>query len=130
MNSIKQASEFGIVKAGRTAPPPRVHHRRARLGLEKAQGLIFTETFYWDLNDRPRLHQALRGGQRRKYPSMVHAGVYAGGAALSQGRHGAEERDGTKVVAKMKELPTDDPLFRKGTIRADGRNIHPGTSSK
>jgi branched-chain amino acid transport system substrate-binding protein len=127
-NAIKQAAEFGIVKGGQSLAGllvflPDVH----ALGLDKAQGLIFTETFYWDLNDQTRAFAkrfaAANGG---KYPSMVQAGVYAGVlhylkavAALKS------DTDGAKVVAKMKELPTDDPLFGKGTIRADGRKMHP-----
>ena len=60
-------------------------------------------------------------------PTMVQAGVYAGDAALPEGasKRWRRSADGKAVVAKMKEMPTDDPLFGKGTIRADGRKIHP-----
>src|SRR6188768_2993360 len=128
INSIKQASEFGIVKGGQNLAGLLVFLTDVHgIGLDKAQGLILTETFYWDLNDQTRAFAkrfaAANGG---KYPTMVQAGVYAGVlhylkavAALKS------DTDGAKVVAKMKELPTDDPLFGKGTIRADGRKIHP-----
>jgi len=127
INSIKQAAEFGIVQGGQNLAGllvflPDVH----ALGLEKAQGLIFTETFYWDLNDQTRAWSkrfaAAHGG---KYPSMDQAGVYAVITHYLKAVDAAKTDDGTKITAKMKEMPTDDPLFGKGTIRQDGRKIHP-----
>jgi branched-chain amino acid transport system substrate-binding protein len=129
-NTIKQASEFGIVAGGQKLAGlllfiTDVHS----LGLKVAQGLSFTETFYWDLNDGTRAFSK-RFSERMKnkaMPSMVQAGVYSGLVhyfktleAMSGNPH-----DGAKVVAKMKELPTDDALFGQGSIRADGRKIHP-----
>jgi branched-chain amino acid transport system substrate-binding protein len=126
-NSIKQASEFGIVKGGQNLAGLLVFISDIHgLGLNTAQGLIFTETFYWDLNDQTRAFAkrfaAQSGG---KYPTMVQAGVYAGMLHYLKAVEAAKTDDGAKVVAKMKELPTDDPLFGKGSIRADGRKIHP-----
>jgi len=126
-NSIKQASEFGIVKGGQNLAGLLVFLSDIHgLGLNTAQGLIFTETFYWDLNDQTRAFAkrfaAQNGG---KYPTMVQAGVYAGMLHYLKAVEAAKTDDGAKVVAKMKELPTDDPLFGKGRIRADGRKIHP-----
>ena len=101
----------------------------AALGLPTAQGLVFTETFYWDMNDQTRAwtkrwHE-VRADQN-KWPTMNHAGVYAGVLHYLKARDAlGGNPDGKTVVAKMKELPTDDPLFGKGTIRADGRKIHP-----
>jgi len=127
VNSIKAASEFGIVQGGQKLAGLLVFSADvAALGLQTAQGLILTETWYWDQNDSNRAWtkrwQAERAG---KFPTMVHAGVYAGTmhylkavAALKSGA------DGKAVVAKMKELPTDDVLFGKGTIRQDGRKVH------
>ena len=126
-NSIKQAAEFGIVKGGQSLAGLLVFLTDVHaLGLNTAQGLVLTETFYWDLNDQTRAwtkrFAAANGG---KYPTMVHAGVYASVLHYLKAVEAAKTDDGTKVVAKMKELPTDDPLFGKGTIRADGRKIHP-----
>jgi branched-chain amino acid transport system substrate-binding protein len=126
-NSIKQAAEFGIVKGGQNLAGLLVFISDIHgLGLNTAQGLIFTETFYWDLNDQTRAFAkrfaAQNGG---KYPTMVQAGVYAGMLHYLKAVEAAKTDEGTKVVAKMKELPTDDPLFGKGRIRADGRKIHP-----
>jgi len=127
INSIKQASEFGIVKGGQNLAGllvflPDVH----ALGLDKTQGLLLTETFYWDLNEQTRAwakrFAAAHGG---KYPSSVHAGVYAGVLHYLKAVDAAKTDDGAKVVAKMKELPTDDVLFGKGVVREDGRKIHP-----
>ena len=127
INSIKQAAEFGIVKGGQKLAGllvflPDVHG----LGLNTAQGLQITESWYWDLNDASRAFAkrfaAQHGG---KYPSSDHAGVYAGVLHYLKAVDAAKTDDGTKVVAKMKELPTDDPLFGKGSIRADGRKLHP-----
>jgi branched-chain amino acid transport system substrate-binding protein len=95
------------------------------LGLQIAQGLILTETFYWDLNDQTRAWSkrfaAANGG---KYPSMDQAGVYAVVLHYLKAIDAAKTDDGTKITAKMKELPTDDALFGKGSIRADGRKLH------
>ena len=129
INSIKQASEFGIVKGGQSLAGLLVFASDVNsLGLATAQGLIFTETWYWDQNDNNRAWTKRWQAERNasgKVPTMVQAGVYAGlthylkaVAALGSAA------DGKAVVAKMKEMPTDDPLFGKGTIRADGRKIH------
>ena len=127
INSIKQAAEFGIVKGGQTLAGLLVFLTDVHgLGLQTAQGLVVTETFYWDLNDQTRAWSkrfaAANGG---KYPSMDHAGVYAVILHYLKAVEAAKTDDGTKVVARMKELPTDDPLFGKGTIRQDGRKLHP-----
>ena len=127
INSIKQAAEFGIV-AGRPEPrrPPGVHQRRRGLGLQTAQGLVLTETFYWDMNDGNRAWtkrwQAERPG---KLPTMIQAGVYSAVLHYLKAVEALKaDGDGNAVVAKMKEMPTDDPLFGKGIVRADGRKIH------
>ena len=126
-NSIKQAAEFGIVKGGQNLAGLLVFLTDVHsLGLATAQGLIITNTFYWDTNDQTRAF-AKRFAPLDKgiYPTMVHAGVYASVLHYLKAVEALKSDDGTKVVAKMKEMPTDDPLFGKGTIRIDGRKIHP-----
>jgi branched-chain amino acid transport system substrate-binding protein len=126
-NAIKQGAEFGITRGGQNFAGLLVFLTDVHaLGLEKAQGLIFTETFYWDLNDRTRAF-AKRFADRNRgiHPTMIHAGVYAGVTHYLKAVEALKSDDGTKVIARMKELPTDDPLFGKGAIRADGRKIHP-----
>ena len=126
-NAIKQAAEFGIVKGGQNLAGLLVFLTDVHaLGLDKAQGLIFTESWYWDLNDATRAWtKRFAAGNGGKYPSMVHAGVYSAVTHYLKAVAALKSDDGTKVVAKMKETPTDDPLFGKGTVRADGRKVHP-----
>jgi branched-chain amino acid transport system substrate-binding protein len=129
-NTIKQASEFGIVAGGQKLAGLLLFINDVHaLGLKVAQGLNFTETFYWDLNDGTRAF-GKRFSERMKnkaQPSMVQAGVYSGLIHYFKtlDAMGGNPHDGIKVVAKMKEAPTDDALFGKGTIRADGRKLHP-----
>jgi branched-chain amino acid transport system substrate-binding protein len=127
INSIKQAAEFGIVQGGQSLAGLLVFLSDVHgLGLQKAQGLIFTETFYWDLNDKTRAwSKRFASANGGKYPTMDHAGVYAVVLHYLKAVDAAKTDDGTKAVAEMKKLPTDDPLFGKGTIREDGRKIHP-----
>src|SRR3954447_24021331 len=127
INSIKQASEFGIVKGGQKLAGLLVFVADVNaLGLQTAQGLTLTETFYWDANDTNRAWTK-RWQQERagKFPTMIHAGVYAGILHYLKARVTlGGNPDGKTITAKMKEIPTDDQLFGKGTIRADGRKIH------
>ena len=127
INSIKQAAEFGIVAGGQNLAGLLMFLTDVKaLGLQTAQGLIFTTSFYWDLNDDTRAFSkrfmAAHGG---KPPTMVQAGVYSSVLHYLKAVEAGNTDDGTKVIAKMKEMPTDDPLFGKGSIRADGRKIHP-----
>ena len=126
-NSIKQAAEFGIVKGGQKLAGLLVFLTDIHaLGLQTAQGLTFTETFYWDMNDKTRaFSKRFAPADKGIHPTMVHAGVYASVLHYLKAVEALKSDDGTKVIAKMKEMPTDDPLFGKGSIRVDGRKIHP-----
>jgi branched-chain amino acid transport system substrate-binding protein len=126
-NSIKQAAEFGIVKGGQSLAGLLVFLTDIHaLGLNTAQGLLFTETFYWDMNDQTRAFSNRFAPQDKGiHPTMIHAGVYSAVLHYLKAVEALKSDDGTKVVAKMKEMPTDDPLFGKGSIRVDGRKIHP-----
>jgi branched-chain amino acid transport system substrate-binding protein len=130
INSIKQAAEFGIVKGGQSLAGLLVFASDINaLGLQTAQGLIFTETWYWDLNDANRAWTKRWQAERNaagKVPTMNQAGVYAGTLHYLKAVTALKSAsDGKAVVAEMKKQPTDDPLFGKGTIRADGRKLHP-----
>jgi branched-chain amino acid transport system substrate-binding protein len=127
-NAIKQAAEFGIVRGGQSLAALLIFLTDIKaLGLPTAQGLVFTEAWYWDQTDANRAF-AKKFAERNRgvYPSMVHAGVYSAVThylkAVSELKSDA---DGKAVVAKMKATGTDDPLFGKGAIRADGRKVHP-----
>ncbi|KJC52077.1 ABC transporter substrate-binding protein [Bradyrhizobium sp. LTSP857] len=128
-NSIKQAAEFGIVKGGQKLAALLLFLTDVKaIGLETAQGLNFTETFYWDMNDQTRtfskkFSEKMKNGAM---PTMVQAGVYAGVRHYLKTLDalGGNPHDGVKVVEKMKSLPTEDELFGKGEIQPNGRTIH------
>src|SRR5271156_3702890 len=128
INAIKQGAVFGIAAGGQQFAGLLVFITDVQsLGLKVAQGLVLTESWYWDMTDANRAWTKRWQVERPvKFPAMTVAGVYASTlhylkavAALKSAT------DGKAVVAKMKDLPTDDPLFGKGYIRADGRKIHP-----
>ena len=129
-NAIKQASEFGIVAGGQKLAALLLFVNDVHsLGLKVAQGLTFTESFYWDLNENTRAFakRFSETAANHAMPSMTQAGNYAAVLHYLKALDalGGNPHDGAKVVAKMKELPTDDPLFGKGPLRADGRRIIP-----
>src|ERR1700727_603508 len=128
INSIKQGAEFGIAAAGQHFAALLFYIADVNaVGLKLAQGLVLTETFYWDMNDGTRAWAKRWQVERPdKFPNMNQAGTYA--ATLHYLKAVAALKstaDGKAEVAKMKEIPTDDPLFGKGYIRIDGRKIHP-----
>jgi branched-chain amino acid transport system substrate-binding protein len=128
INSIKQASEFGITRSGQNLAALLAFITDVNaLGLPTAQGLIMTEAWYWDLNDANREFAKKFAPQfKGVHPTMVHAGVYSAVTHYLKAVEALKsDADGKAVVAKMKEMPTDDKLFGKGTVRADGRKIHP-----
>jgi branched-chain amino acid transport system substrate-binding protein len=128
INSIKQASEFGIVQGGQSLAGLLVFITDVKsLGLQIAQGLVLTEAWYWDQNDANREFAKKFAAQNNGiYPSMVHAGVYSAVMHYLKAVEALKsDADGKAVVAKMKEMPTNDKLFGQGTVRADGRKIHP-----
>jgi branched-chain amino acid transport system substrate-binding protein len=128
INAIKAASEFGIVKGGQKLAGLLVFLTDIHsLGLQTAQGLLLSESFYWDRDAKTRAWSkkfAERSGG--KMPTMVQAGVYASVLHYLKAVKALKgDADGKAVVEEMKKLPTDDALFGKGSIRADGRKIHP-----
>ena len=127
-NAVKQAAEFGIVEGGQRLVGMLVFITDIHaLGLHAAQGLQFTNAFYWDKDEQTRAF-ATRFAEANHgiHPTMVHAGVYASVLHYLKAVLALQDKnDGSKVVAKMKALPTDDPLFGQGLIRVDGRALHP-----
>jgi branched-chain amino acid transport system substrate-binding protein len=128
-NSIKQAAEFGIVKGGQKLAALLLFLTDVKaIGLETAQGLNFTETFYWDMNDQTRAFSKKFADRMKNGapPTMVQAGVYSGLIHYFKALDalGGNPHEGIKVVEKMKSMPTDDPLFGKGEIQPNGRTIH------
>jgi branched-chain amino acid transport system substrate-binding protein len=127
VNAIKQAGEFGVIKGGRTLAGLLVTVVDVgAIGLPLAQGLVFTENWYWDMNDNNRAWtkrwQTERPG---KIPTVAQAGVYSAVTHYLKAVEALKgDGDGRAVVAKMKDMPTEDPLFGKGVVRTDGRKIH------
>ncbi|GJD99207.1 ABC transporter substrate-binding protein [Methylobacterium isbiliense] len=127
INAIKQAAEFGITEGGQAIAGLLVFSSDVHsLTPKVAQGLVLTEPFYWDLNDATRaFSDRFAKTFNGKKPTAVQAGVYGGVIHYLKAVEALKSaKDGGQVIAKMKELPTDDPLFGKGTIRPDGRKIH------
>jgi branched-chain amino acid transport system substrate-binding protein len=128
-NTIKQAAEFGIVKGGQKLAALLLFLTDVKaIGLETAQGLNFTETFYWDMNDQTRAFSKRFSAKMKNNapPTMVQAGVYAGVRHYLKALDalGGNSHDGVKIVEKMKSMPTEDDLFGKGEIQPNGRTIH------
>ena len=129
---VKQASEFGLVKRGqRLAALNLFASEIVALGLNASQGLLCAEVFYWDANDRTRAFTArLKEGQGfAPIPTRVHAGSYAATLhylkAVQAMGVAAAKASGVDAVQRMKAMPTDDDCFGRGSIRADGRKLHP-----
>ena len=128
INTIKQAKEFGtrMQLAGLLLFISDIHS----LGLDVAQGIVLTDSFYWDMNDRSRaFSNRFTANMKGVRPTMVHAGVYSSSlhylkTATAMGVAQAKV-DGAATVARMKAMPTDDDCFGPGSIRIDGRKIHP-----
>jgi branched-chain amino acid transport system substrate-binding protein len=125
-NAIKQGAEFGIVKGGQQFAGLLVFLTDVHaLGLQNAQGLLLTEAFYWDLNPQTRAwSQRFAKLHKGAMPTMAQAGVYSATLHYLRAVAAAKTDDGPKVVAQMKKMPSDDPVFGKGRVRQDGRHVH------
>jgi branched-chain amino acid transport system substrate-binding protein len=123
-NSIKQAAEFGIVKSGQKLAGllmtlAEVHG----LGLEAAQGLVLTEAFYWDQNDKTRAFSERFFKRTGRMPNMIQAGTYSATLQYLKAVKAAGTKDSDAVVKKLKELPVDD-AFAQGKVQENGRFVH------
>ena len=126
--SLKQAHEFGIGAKQRLAGLILNVTNIPALGLEAVQNAMICTAFYWDFNDGTRAFakrfQAAHPSKMK--PNDMHAGMYAATEHLMKAMAQTESADdGVKLVDAMKAIPTDDPLFGKGSIRVDGRKLHP-----
>jgi len=124
INAIKQAKEFGITKnqtlAGLLVFLTDIHS----LGLETAQGMMFTDGFYWDRNDETRAWSKRFFDKHGKMPTMGQAGVYSALMHYFKAAEAAGTDEAVAVVNKMKELPVNDMFAKDGKVRADGRMVH------
>jgi branched-chain amino acid transport system substrate-binding protein len=128
---MNQVNEFGLTANMSVAALVLFLSDIHSSGLKTMQNLVFTNSFYWDLNERTRaftkrLLPAMPGGS---YPGMTHAGCYGVTmhylkAVAAMGVETAK-KSGAAVVSRMKSMPTDDDAFGPGSIRADGRAVLP-----
>src|SRR5882724_5736245 len=124
INSIKQAGEFGITKGGQKLAGLLVFATDVQsLTLPVAQGLVLTESFYWDLNDETRAWTKRYRAKRDKIPSMLTAGAYSATLHYLKAVQAAGTDDAKAVMAKMRELPVNDVMTKNGKLREDGRLI-------
>ncbi len=131
INLVKQAAEFGLTQRGTRMCSLMMFITEVHaLGLQAAKGLLCAETFYWDLNDRTRAFtERFRAASRIGAPTMIHAGCYAAAAHYLKAARdlgpARAQASGAEAVARMKAMPTDDDCFGAGSVRADGRKLHP-----
>jgi branched-chain amino acid transport system substrate-binding protein len=128
--TIQQARSMGLNQTMRFAAFVMFAFNAPVLGLESAQGLLLTETFYWDLNSRTRAFtDRIRPKKPTDIPASIQAGNYAATLhylkAVADMGVAPAKADGAAVVARMKAMPTDDDCFGPGRIREDGRTLHP-----
>lgn len=126
INTIKQAAEFGLTQGGQSLAGLLIFSSDVKaLGLQAAQGLVLTEAFYWDQTDATRAFSKRFAEKfNGKMPTSSQAGVYSSVLHYLKAVTAAKSKDSDAVMAKMKELPIDDALFGKGSVRPDGRAIH------
>ena len=127
-NALKQAHEFGLSPKQKLATFVLNITNVPALGLETLAGSLIVTPFYWDFNDDTRAFAKRFQDKHaaKMMPNDMHAGMYAATAHLMKAYAQVKSADdGIKLVEAMKATPTDDPLFGKGSIRADGRHIHP-----
>ena len=123
-NSIKQAAEFGIVKSGQKLAGLLVTLAEVNgLGLEAAQGIVLTEGFYWDRDDKSRAFGERFFKRTGRMPSMIHAGTYSATLQYLKAVKVAGTKDSDAVVRKLKEMPVDD-VFAQGKVQENGRMVH------
>ena len=124
-NSIKQAMEFGVNQTAKVVALLAFITDIKSLGLETTQGLLLTESFYWDLNEETRAwSERFAAKMDGQMPSMAHAAVYSGVSHYLKAVDAVGSREGQLVADKMRELPINDFMIKNGTARKDGRIVH------
>jgi branched-chain amino acid transport system substrate-binding protein len=125
INGIKQAVEFGIMKGGQTLSPMLLYLTDVdSLGLETAQGLIFADAFYWDMNDETRAFSKRFMERTKRAPTAPQASLYSSVLHYLKAVRAAGTTDSDAVMKKMKEMPVNDMFAKNGRIREDGRMVH------
>ncbi|MFL5332772.1 MAG: ABC transporter substrate-binding protein, partial [Geminicoccaceae bacterium] len=130
VNSVKQAAEFGAARKMRIAPLLMFITDVHALGYEVSAGLTVTESFYWDLNDRTRAFtKRILPKSPGNYPNQAHASSYSSTLhylkTVADMGPAEAKKSGAATIARMKQMPTDDDAFGRGSIREDGRGVFP-----
>ncbi len=124
INSIKAANEFGLTKnqsvVGLLTTIIDIH----AVGIQATQGMMFTEGFYWNLNNETREWSRRFFGKMKKMPSMLHAGTYSAVTTYLKAVQATGTDDTATVMKKMHETPINDAFAKGGRIREDGRMVH------
>jgi branched-chain amino acid transport system substrate-binding protein len=125
VNAVKQAGEFGIAAKGMVVAPLLMFISDVHaIGLKSAQDMYLTEGFYWDYNDGTRAWSKRFFAIQKKMPTMAQAGMYSAVTHYLKAVKAAGTDDTAAVMKKMRELPVNDVIIPKGTLRADGRMVH------
>lgn len=125
VNAVKQAGEFGIAGKGMVVAPLLMFISDVHaIGLKYAQDMYLTEGFYWDYNDGTRAWSRRFFAIQKKMPTMAQAGMYSAVTHYLKAVKAAGTDDTAAVMKKMRELPVNDVVIPKGTLRADGRMVH------
>nr|WP_315222700.1 ABC transporter substrate-binding protein [uncultured Duganella sp.] len=125
VNAVKQAGEFGIAAKGMVVAPLLMFISDVHaIGLKYAQDMYLTEGFYWDYNDGTRAWSRRFFAIQKKMPTMAQAGMYSAVTHYLKAVKAAGTDDTAAVMKKMRELPVNDVVIPKGTLRADGRMVH------
>jgi branched-chain amino acid transport system substrate-binding protein len=129
VGSVKQAREFGLHHTMTIVSLLSYDTDIRAIGLDAAQGLLATQTYYWDLNERTRaFNNRIRQKTPTLWPNMANAGLYSSTLhylkAVADMDQSQAKNDGAAVIARMKAMPTDDDAFGQGQIREDGRKLH------
>ncbi len=122
--AIKQAAEFGISQKQRLALMIIMLTDIHSMGLKPTQGMVYTDAFYWDLNDETRAWSKRFFERHKRMPTMIQAGMYSGVMHYLKAIKAAGTDEAGAVVTKMKATPVNDFFAKNGKIRQDGRMVH------
>ena len=126
INATKQMNEFGVLQKGMQLAALFLQISDVQaVGLDQGKGMVVTESFYWDLNDRTRAWaERFAGRHKGQKPTVNHASTYSATLAYLRAAKAANAIEGDKVVGQMQRMTFDDPTYGKVTVRPDGRAVH------
>ena len=123
INAIKAAKEFGIDKTMKMAGLLLFITDIHSLGLKNTEGLQFTSSWYWDLNDETRKFGKRFFDKTKRMPTSIQAADYSATMNYLKAVQAAKSVDADKVMAAWRAMPMND-FYASGTLRPDGRYVH------